>query len=114
MRRIKLMVVGSPSYLSPLVRRAWDRAGIDLKGPVAAAELAAALSQARLDGAVVDIGYDASTLLTVVELLDMIDVPAVFASTAPDARGGFTFSDDSGQINAIVTQLLGKHQTTLQ
>jgi hypothetical protein len=114
MRRIRLMVVGPPSFLPPLVRRAWNGAGIELQGPVAATDLAAALSTSRADGAVIDVDYDAPTLLNVVELLDMLGVPALFASARPDTRGGFTFSQQPTTINAIVNQLLGANEITLQ
>ncbi|MFN7025880.1 MAG: hypothetical protein ACK4QP_15480 [Pseudorhizobium sp.] len=114
MRRIRLMVVGPPPFLSPVVRRAWDEAGIDLQGPVSPSELGAALSGAPLDGAVVDLNYDAPALLSVVETFDALNIPALFASVAPDIRGGFTFSTDPASINAIVLQLMGVNQTTLQ
>lgn len=114
MRRIRLLVVGPPSFLPPAVRQAWSRAGVDLQGPVAAADLAAVLSGAEADGAVIDVGYDALSLLGAVELLDSLAIPALFAGRVANSRGGFTFSAAAANINAIVHQLLGGHQTTLQ
>ncbi len=108
------MVVGPPPFLSPAVRRAWDEAGIELQGPVSPSELGAALSNARLDGAVIDLDYDAPALLSVVEVFDGMQIPALFASAGRDIRGGFSFSTERENINAIVFQLLGVDQTTLQ
>lgn len=114
MRRIRLLVVGPPSFLPPTVRQAWNKAGIDLQGPITAAELASALPGLQADGAVVDVGYDALSLLNAVELLDTLSVPALFAGAVADSRGGFTFSAAPASINAIVHQLLGSDRTTLQ
>lgn len=114
MRRIRLMVVGPPSFLTPVVRRAWANAGVDLQGPVAATDLAAAVVGAPVDGAVIDVDYDAPALLNVVELFEALSVPALFASASSEFQGGFTFSSGPPAINAIVHQLLGAHQTTLQ
>ena len=108
------MVVGPPSFLSPQVRRAWDEAGVDLQGPVAAGDLAAGVAGVPLDGAVIDLNYDAPSLMSLVELFDTLDVPSLFASTVPEAQRGFSLSADRADINAIVHQLLGTHQTTLQ
>lgn len=108
------MVVGPPSFLSPLVRQAWDRAGVDLQGPVAAADLAAGIAGASLDGAVIDLIYDAPALIELVELFDALAVPSLFASTVAGAQRGFSLSADPADINAIVHQLLDTHRTTLQ
>ncbi|MCJ8517411.1 hypothetical protein ABID21_000169 [Pseudorhizobium tarimense] len=114
MRRIRLLVVGPPSFLSPAVRQAWTNAGIDLQGPVAAADLAKASLGAQVDGAIIDVGYDAVSLLGAVEIFDSLAIPALFAGPVADSHGGFTFSAAPANINAIVHQLLGSHQTTLQ
>ena len=108
------MIVGRPSYLPPAVQKAWGEAGIDLQGPVAAADLAAALVGTRPDGAVIDVDYDAPTLLGVMEIFDTFDVPALFASTGTDLVEGFSFSADRTAINTIVHQLLGSRHNTLQ
>lgn len=115
MRRIRLMVVGPPSFLTPAVLQAFAGAGVDLQGPIAATDLAATLAGAKPDGAIIDVAYDAKALLHVVELFDAVDVPALFASAVPGSiRGGFTCSADPEAINAIVHHLLGATETTLQ
>lgn len=114
MRRIKLMIVGRPSYLPGAVLKAWDEAGIDLQGPVAAADLAAALVGTRPDGAVIDVEYDAPTLLGIMEIFDTFAVPALFASAGPHSMDGFSFSADRTAMNTIVHQLLGSRYNTIQ
>tara|TARA_R110000751_G_scaffold63032_1_gene130441 strand:+ start:74 stop:463 length:390 start_codon:yes stop_codon:yes gene_type:complete len=115
MRRIRLMVVGPPSFLKPAVLQAFADVGVDLQGPVAAIDLAAALADAKLDGAIIDVDYDAKALFHVVELFDAIDVPALFATSRTGSiRGGFTCSENPEAINAIVHHLLGATETTLQ
>jgi len=115
MRRIRLMVIGPPPYLSPAVRQAWNRAGIDLEGPYSSREFASKLVEASFDGAVIDVDYDAPTLLQVVEVLDAFGVPAIFAGCrrAP-AAGGYTLSSNPEAINAIVRSLLGSEASTIQ
>lgn len=115
MRRIRLMVVGPPSFLTPAVLGAFAHAGVDLQGPVAATDLAAALVDEKLDGAIIDVGYDAKALFHAVELFDAVAVPALFATSRPGSvRGGFTCSADPEAINAIVHHLLGATETTIQ
>ena len=110
------MVVGPPSFLPPPVSQAWERAGVDLQGPVAAAELPAALAGSRPDGAVIDVAYDVPALLDVVELLDDLGVRALFAASKRkgSAAGGFTLSTDGEAINAFVQHLLGSNEMTHQ
>ncbi|MFN7101991.1 MAG: hypothetical protein ACK4N1_05150 [Pseudorhizobium sp.] len=115
MRRIRLMVVGPLSFLTPVVLQAFAASGVDLQGPVAAKDLAAALSRSKPDGAIIDVAYDAKALLHVVELFDTVGVSALFATSVPGSiRGGFTCSADPQAINAIVHHLLGATETTLQ
>ena len=109
------MVIGPPPYLPPAVRKAWDRAEIDLEGPFAAAEFASKAPHVAVDGAIVDVQYDASTLLRIVEILDAFAIPALFASGGrPAAGGGFAFSADQDAINAIVRHLLVSEEKTMQ
>ncbi|MCB5202716.1 hypothetical protein LH464_09550 [Neorhizobium sp. T786] len=109
------MVISPPSFLMPAVRQAWVRAGVDLDGPHNTAEFASRVADARVDGAVVDVQYDAPTLLRVVEVLEAFAVPTLFASSGRAAPGGgFTFSAEQGAINAIVRHLLGSDEKTIQ
>lgn len=109
------MVVGPPSFLTPAVLQAFACAGVDLQGPVAATDLAAALVGAKLDGAIIDVSYNAKALFDVVELFDAVGVPALFATSRPGSiKGGFTCSAQPQAINAIVHHLLGATETTLQ
>lgn len=108
------MIVGRPSYLPRAVLKAWNEAGVDLQGPVAAADLALALLKGRPDGAVIDVEYDAPTLLGVMEIFDTFAVPALFASAGRETLEGFNFSADRTAINTIVNQLMGSRHNTLQ
>jgi len=115
MRRIRLMVIGPPPYLSPVVRQAWSRAEIDLEGPYNSRDFASKLVDASFDGAIIDVEYDAATLLQVVEVLDAFAVPAIFAGSGRAAPGGgYALSRDQEAMNAIVRSLLGSEANTMQ
>lgn len=109
------MVIGPPPYLSPVVRQAWSRAEIDLEGPYNSRDFATKLVEASFDGAIIDVEYDAPTLLQVVEVLDAFGVPAIFAGNARAAPGGgYALSTDLEAMNAIVRSVLGSEASTLQ
>lgn len=109
------MVIGPPPFLMPSVRQAWTKVGVDLEGPYNAAEFAARVIDARVDGAIIDVQYDAPTLLRIVEVLEAFGIPALFASGGKALHGGgFTFSAEQGAINAIVRHLLGSEENTIQ
>ncbi len=108
------MVVGPPPFLMPAVRQAWGQAGIDLQGPYNTLEFASRVVEANVDGAIIDVHYDAPTLLSVVEVLDAFAMPALFAGGRTSPTGGFVLSADPGTINAIVRHLMGSEEKTIQ
>ena len=114
MRRIRFIVVGPPPFLMPAVRHAWAQVGIDLQGPYNTVEFASRVIEADADGAIIDVHYDAPTLLSVVEVLDAFAIPALFAGGRASPVGGFVLSADPGTINAIVRHLMGSEEKTIQ
>lgn len=109
MQRMSFAIIGPPSFLSETTAAAWRFAGVHLFGPYSLEELPIASQLAQFDGAVIDIRYPADIMIAVMDQLDLVGVPALFADARPlsDESGGFSFSGDAASIDAIVKSLLG-------
>lgn len=94
----------------------WSQASIDLLGPVSATDLAVTPLDEDLDGAIIDVRYEADILLSVIDMLQAQNIPALFASPmslTAHLTGGFVLSRDTDDMAAIVRQLLGDKNVTL-
>lgn len=114
--RLRLLVIGPPSFVDEGTRTFWDRSGVDFTGPYPADVIEELDLDCTIDGAVIDVGYDADTLLRCIEFLDEKLIPAVFATPASRSiqlRGGFVLSGNHEDRDAILGQLMGQKNTTL-
>ncbi|MCY1665098.1 hypothetical protein [Rhizobium sp. SL86] len=115
-RRLKFVVIGPAPFLKERTRMFWSQASIDLLGPVAATDLAVTPLDEDLDGAIIDVRYEADILLSVIDILQAQNIPALFASPmslTAHLTGGFVLSRDADDMAAIVRQLLGDKNVTL-
>ncbi len=113
---MRFLLVGPASFLDDDTANAWARAEITLEGPVSPEALTEKLSSGHWDGAIVDVRYEADTLLDVIELFDKAVIPALFASPASFAAhqtGGYILSSDPADIESIVGHLAEDGKPTL-
>lgn len=115
-RRLTFLVIGPASFLKERTRVFWAEAGIDLVGPMTAADLAARVLDEDLDGAIIDVRYEADILLSILDILQAKKISALFASPmslTAHLTGGFVLSRNSDDMAAIVRQLLDETNATL-
>jgi hypothetical protein len=107
LRRFQIMVVGGRLDEDlDAIRKAWQRAGAELLGPVTAAD-ATRMAWFELDGALVSLASDQARTEELASLLEAADVPFLFvlpATTGIDHRPFFHLSDDP----AIVAEMIGR------
>ncbi|MDO1580675.1 hypothetical protein [Rhizobium oryzicola] len=116
MYSVRFLLVGPASFIDDETAAAWAQAEITLEGPVTPDRLTETLSGDHWDGAIVDVRYDADTLLNVIELFDKAAIPALFASPASFAAqqtGGYILSSDPADIESIVGHLAEDGKPTL-
>jgi hypothetical protein len=91
----------------------WDRAGIDLVGPIGSIEAFHAVDRNVADGAVIDLGYGTDVLIALTDILDELSIPSVFATTSQAEPGyrGFELSSRPEAMNAILSALLDPDDT---
>lgn len=114
--RLTFLVVGPASFLDEATRGAWRRSGVDLVGPVPAEELETTPLNCGLDGAVIDVRYEADVLLAAIERFDSHRINAVFAcpeSLAQSLTGGFVLSQKPDDMNAIMNHLTAEKNLTM-
>ncbi|EUB98353.1 hypothetical protein PMI07_006667 [Rhizobium sp. CF080] len=113
MRRIKILAFGPVGYVTPTMVTSWDRAGIDLVGPLGSNEAFHAVDRNVADGAVIDLGYGTDVLVALTDILDELSIPSVFATTSQVEPGyrGFELSSRPEAMNAILRALLDPEDT---
>jgi hypothetical protein len=114
--RLTFLVIGPASFLDEVTRGAWHRSGVELIGPMTAEELQHTPLNCSLDGAVIDVCYEADVLLAAIELFDNHKINAVFAcpaSLAQSLTGGFVLSQKPDDMTAIIEHLTAQKNLTL-
>lgn len=109
MRKVKLLIFGGANYLLAPVAAAWDRAGVELIGPIPSLTEWLAVRDSIVDGAIIDIDLDTGTLIALSDALEEASIPSLFATSSPvepDYRG-FELAVRPETINAILTALFG-------
>ena len=114
--RLNFLVVGPSSFLDNRTRKAWRQQGVDLIGPIPAQDLQSFPLGCNLDGAVIDVRYEADVLLATIERFDSHTISAVFAcpeSLAQSLTGGFVLSPKPDDITAIIDHLTAQKNLTI-
>lgn len=114
-RRLRFLVIGPASFLRERTRLFWSDACIDLIGPVAATNLAAFIPDGDMDGAIIDVRYEADVLLSILDTLQARRIAALFASPmslSAYLTGGFVLSRNKEDMMAIINQLIGDNPPT--
>lgn len=115
-RRLRFLVIGPASFLKERTRVFWADASMDLLGPLAATDFAASIPAEGVDGAIIDIRYEADILLQVIEYLQARQIPALLASPmslTTYLTGGFVLSRNADDMAAIVRHLVREKNPTL-
>ena len=108
MQGLKIIIVGSPEFLSEPVRKAWRAAGIELLGPypIAMIDRTEAL---KSNGVVIDICEDPEAIFALSEKLESWQVPFLYAlptATALARTGPYMINDRSSDMEAVVGALM--------
>ncbi len=113
MRKIRILAFGPEGYVTPPIAASWDRAGIDLVGPIGSIDAFHSLERNFGDGAVIDLAYDTHVLIALTDILDELSIPSVFATTSQIEPGysGFELSSRPEAMNAILSALLDPDDT---
>lgn len=107
MQNFELIVVADSDIVSDDVRRAWDRAGVILTGPVEP-DLLDFEAVRRTGGVLMDLSLDSATLFALSERLMGLKVPFLFVVTRDEMRGAvhpFVLSQDGEAREAILDAL---------
>ncbi|MEJ1177128.1 hypothetical protein WA845_23010 [Agrobacterium sp. CMT1] len=113
LRGKKLIIVEQRPMLTEACRERMTAAGATVGLPLRSArDVLDAMMEADVDAAIIDIGVDDDTLLSVSIILESANVPFLFASRAKGNSGGYEVSGDIVELRKIADALFGPPGTS--
>ncbi|WKD47967.1 hypothetical protein [Agrobacterium pusense] len=113
LRGKKLIIIEQRPMLTEACRERMTAAGATVGLPLRSArDVLDAMMEGDVDAAIIDIGIDDDTLLSVSIILESANVPFLFASRAKGNSGGYDVSGDIVDLRKIADALFGPPGTS--
>ncbi|WP_157884698.1 hypothetical protein [Neorhizobium galegae] len=113
MSQYTMIVIGNKNLVSSSTRDAWERAGIELQGPVLPPAFEMRLVHAA-HGVLIDATEDADPMFRISEQLEAASVPFLFVVTeqqGPECKGSYVLGPKPKHIKEIVEELLRQYDS---